>query len=228
MRVQVLTLRCRLPGATREGKMRAIAIAAVFLASAGAAQAAEKVTVYVNANSVPRQAILFAEGISSRMFATAGVAVEWYFGEPGSHDKAPMNRAIIVNFEPQAPPGSNPAAMAYSLPYEGVHIVVFYDRIRRACQHCGGCATILAHVLTHEITHVLQGISRHSKTGVMKASWDAVDYMNMLWRPLAFAPEDIELIRFGLRWRDTLASASQTAAHADCDIIAAAHGRHER
>jgi hypothetical protein len=82
-------------------------------------------------------------------------------------------------------------------------------------------------VLTHEITHILQGVSRHSKSGVMKAHWDAVDYQDMTWRALAFAPEDIELIHLGLRRRDTRAW-SGIAANTDCDIIAASQGRHER
>ncbi len=53
--------------------------------------------------------------------------------------------------------------------------------------------------MTHEITHLLQGVSRHYQTGVMKANWDAHDFAQMAYEPLPFAPEDIELIQLGLR-----------------------------
>ena len=55
--------------------------------------------------------------------------------------------------------------------------------------------------LVHEITHVLQGIDRHSDSGVMKALWTAQDYFQMRVEALPFAPEDVELIHLGLASR---------------------------
>jgi hypothetical protein len=52
--------------------------------------------------------------------------------------------------------------------------------------------------MTHEITHLLQGISRHSATGVMKARWGTKDVVDMANNPLPFTPEDIDLIQCGL------------------------------
>ena len=57
---------------------------------------------------------------------------------------------------------------------------------------------VLAHVLVHEITHVLQRIDRHSDSGVMKAHWTLRDYAQMEKDPLPFAAEDIQLIKMGL------------------------------
>ena len=91
--------------------------------------------------------------------------------------------------------------MAYAQPYEGVHIVVLYYRIEANTDGPTQASTFLAHVMTHEITHLLQGFSRHSETGVMKAHWDASDFMQMAHRPLPFAPEDIDLIHRGLQLR---------------------------
>jgi hypothetical protein len=34
---------------------------------------------------------------------------------------------------------------------------------------------------------------------LMKAHWDAHDFAQMAYKPLRFAPEDIELIQLGLR-----------------------------
>jgi hypothetical protein len=56
--------------------------------------------------------------------------------------------------------------------------------------------------MAHEITHMLQGVSRHSLTGVMKPRWDRNDYSQMAWRPLAFTEGDIALIQLGMKARE--------------------------
>ena len=57
---------------------------------------------------------------------------------------------------------------------------------------------ILAHVLAHELGHILQGTDWHAETGVMQANWRAADYETMQRGPLAFTAEDIRLIGRGL------------------------------
>jgi hypothetical protein len=59
--------------------------------------------------------------------------------------------------------------------------------------------TGVAHVLVHEITHVIEGVTRHSASGIMKARWDTRDYFDMRRRPHAFAQEDVSLIYDGLK-----------------------------
>jgi hypothetical protein len=81
----------------------------------------------------------------------------------------------------------------------GVHIRVFYDRVWSQARSLR--TQLLAHVLVHEITHVLQGIDRHSDSGVMKAVWTGEDYSQMRVEPLPFAPEDVELVHVGLARR---------------------------
>jgi hypothetical protein len=56
-------------------------------------------------------------------------------------------------------------------------------------------------VLAHEIGHVLQGIERHSETGVMMAKWTSEDYKQMVVKPLAFTEEDVILIHNGMEGR---------------------------
>jgi hypothetical protein len=89
--------------------------------------------------------------------------------------------------------------MAFAQLQEAVHIVVLYDRIQKSAGDPTQASALLAHVMTHEITHLLQGVSRHSETGVMKAHWDKHDLAQMAYKPLPFAPEDIDLIQHGLR-----------------------------
>ena len=68
---------------------------------------------------------------------------------------------------------------------------------------------LLAHVLVHEIGHILQGIDRHSGSGVMKARWSSADYHEMARLHFGFTQEDIELIRIGLRGAQRRLCAAQ-------------------
>src|ERR1017187_6710765 len=45
-----------------------------------------------------------------------------------------------------------------------------------------------------EITHVLQGMTRHSETRIMKAHWDDRDLRKISSKGLAFTPHDVLLI----------------------------------
>jgi hypothetical protein len=60
---------------------------------------------------------------------------------------------------------------------------------------------VLGHVIAHEVTHILQGVLRHSESGVMKARWSNADYQEMTWKPLRFTDEDVVLIHRGLKAR---------------------------
>jgi len=100
--------------------------------------------------------------------------------------------------------------LGFAQPYEGTHVVVFPNRVRLLDPYQRQC--VLAHVLVHEITHVLEGICRHSATGIMKARWNQQDYLEMSCKPLPFAPEDVDLIYAGLRARQTRLAAAATAA----------------
>jgi len=70
-------------------------------------------------------------------------------------------------------------------------------------------ATILGYVLVHEITHVLQGVARHSKTGIMRAHWTENDLKQMGSRELRFTAEDVQVIRQRLSRRDGSAGCSE-------------------
>jgi hypothetical protein len=60
---------------------------------------------------------------------------------------------------------------------------------------------LLTYVLVHEITHILQAVSRHSQTGIMKAHWSPSDQYDISVNTLRFAPEDVELIHLGMEVR---------------------------
>jgi len=155
------------------------------------AQAQKKVTVFVQQDAVVHGRVLIgAEDVASKLFADAGVRIKWCYSHP-------TEDAISIEFSERTPNDYRPGSMAFALPYEGVHITVFYDRISRTTLN-DLLPTVLGYVLAHEITHVLQRIDRHSETGVMKAHWTNGDLDKMVSKRLSFTAEDIELIRRGL------------------------------
>lgn len=171
----------------------AIAMAAITAASACAGETAgapqRKVIVCSTTGTdftIPR-----AQSIVAAMFAGIRVGIEW------KTERACPPDAIRISFSYNTDPDLSPQALAYALPYDGTHIVVFYDRVRKHCQPIR-LSGVLAHVMAHEITHILQGVNRHSESGVMKAAWTLEDFNEMAFRPLPFTAFDVRLIDDGL------------------------------
>ena len=136
----------------------------------------------------------YVRHLVSRIFAPIDLRIDWR--DPRD---CPAN-AIRITVNAFTPPRLLPRTLAYALPYEGTHIVVFYDRVQAAVEKLR-VPTLTAHVIAHEIGHILEGINRHSATGVMKARWEKEDYSQMAWKPLPFAAEDVILIHRGLETR---------------------------
>lgn len=137
-----------------------------------------------------------AEGIASRMFAQAGVCIMWQSGRADSHLRRPP---IVLSLTSDTPEEFSRTAFAYAQPFEGVHIRIFVDHVLGYAHDSTFLPTyLLAHVMVHEITHLLEGVNRHSREGIMKARWTSSDIEGMVVKPLSFAPEDIQLIHAGL------------------------------
>jgi hypothetical protein len=150
------------------------------------------IRICVTSDSLFVEIIGRARIFTSKMFEEIGVSIHWQSG-----GRSCPVEAIVVKISANAPAPLRPGALAYALPFEGRHIQVFYDRIESLCN--GEMVDVLlAHVLAHEITHILEGIPRHSQQGVMKAKWDHKDYLRMRESSLLFAPEDVNLIYQGL------------------------------
>ncbi len=193
------------------GALRFFLIASVVLvafevnARAGGSEPARRVTVCVEdrLNDLARH----AQAIASAMFAAVGVTLEWH-DEVSSCQRQPD--AMVVSFMMSTPKKFHPGALAYALPYEGVHIQVLYDRIARADPEL--VPSLMANVIVHEITHILQGIDRHSTDGIMKAVWNSSDYTRMKRGQLRFTAIDVEMIHDGFAARTARHAASTFAA----------------
>jgi hypothetical protein len=147
------------------------------------------VTVCMTDGPAPGWVAVEARSRASQMFSQIGVAIQWRCG--GSRP-----RNITVRITEATSPGFRPDALAYAEPFQN-HIQVLYNRIEAAAP-ASVAPAVLAHVLVHEITHVLEDVSHHSGTGIMKAQWNSDDYHIMASHPLPFAAVDVELIRSGI------------------------------
>jgi hypothetical protein len=173
-------------------------MAAMVGVAAEPRQSQQKLTVYLRDNAaVPLTVRVSALNLANQMFATIGIHMDWHSGEP---PRTSSTRLIGIELAAHTPPNLLPGALAYAIPYEGVHIRVFYDRIEG--EVVPSLRTVLlAHVLVHEIAHILQGIDRHSDSGVMKALWTRQDHFQMGVGPLPFTPQDVLLIHLGMASR---------------------------
>jgi hypothetical protein len=106
-----------------------------------------------------------AEKLASTIFERAGVQIEWQSGLRKSDRAKP---AILIEITSEAPVSFRRGALAYALPFEGEHIRIFWDRLV-AVSNDWILTSLLAHVMVHETTHVLQGTAHHSRQGIMKA-----------------------------------------------------------
>ena len=179
--------------------MRITAVAALAAIAAAAASAQRTVTICRQGKT--DFAMKPAQQMASEMFAAIGVTLNWHEGTAGC-----PSEAIRISLIVRTPSALRPGAFAYAEPYED-HICLFYDRVAEM-KPVFLIPHWLAHVMVHEIGHVLQQSTRHSAGGVMKAYWTREDFDSMMWKPLPFTNEDINLIESGLAARSAVSSAT--------------------
>jgi hypothetical protein len=178
-------------------KITVVTAAALLMAvgAQGKPGTERQVNVYLgNGAAVPFPVMARAEAIASKMFAEIGVTLKLRDVKPPASETG----AIVIELVDRTPAGFLPGAWAYALPFEGVHIQIFWDRMQRE----PGPMELLAHVMVHEITHILQGLARHSSAGIMNARWTERERLALERTPLGFTEVDVDLIYRGMRARD--------------------------
>jgi hypothetical protein len=174
-----------------------------------------------NDHIVPAVTMINARIAASEIMREASVRLEWPHGSPPEQvcEPAPARPVFVIFQSSQhATPGNN-HALAYTYPYADTtpQILINYDLVgpfgAPTSQHT---SVLLAHLIAHELTHVLERVSRHSETGLLKSHWTSRDYAEMDRHPLAFGADDIVLIQLGL------AAWMRKTCPADTDSIVAA------
>jgi hypothetical protein len=196
--------------------MRTANLVAIAVLTAEAALAGGKSVARINVcieHSIDGNILSHGEINAYAILGRAGIQLEFHNLKSGFCASRP-DRTVVVNVSESTPETLEPGALAHSLPYEGVHIQVFFDRIRAQVRVDPG--VLMGYVLVHEITHILQGVARHSDSGIMKARWDSTEYCAINLRALFLTKEDIRLIGDGVSgWsqRTVLWARSEVQPH---------------
>jgi hypothetical protein len=177
-----------------------------IMAMAAAHAEDRTLTIYLSHTEMASlQTVAFAQNITTRILAGAGVRVRWKSGTPRVVERG----TLAVVFESGAPASISRDALAYALPFQsGAAIHVLYDRVSDVGPR-GLLPAVLGHVLAHEIGHVLRGDDGHQDSGVMKAHWSPGDFCAMSARPYAFTAGDVKMIH------DYWTVRTASARHAD-------------
>ena len=191
----------------------------VLLATIGTGNlcAAEKTRVDVYINTHDDSSILLGPGkpMASAIFEKIGVRVNWRDGELRTARADAAQPAFGIRTVEHAPESATPGALASAqlLGSSGPEITVYNDRVRRfLADHPSLTAVAAGYVLAHELAHVMQGIARHSDSGILKARWSREDYKEMTIHKLAFTSSDAVLIHQGLTLRLTEVESVSPAA----------------
>jgi DNA-binding PadR family transcriptional regulator len=150
-----------------------------------------------------------AKSMASEIFREIGVHLIWRAGL--SDCEQSIGTAFQIRWAERPPQAIPAGALAASRPFDssGNSITIYEVPLQRFLRQYGNAPeVVLAYVLAHELGHVMQGVDRHSTSGILKASWSYSEYYRMLSRGLTFTAEDVELIRAGLKIRERGMSAS--------------------
>ena len=175
----------------------------VLPARSADSKASTDLMVYVDeSNLVPVSILLQAEAIATRMFSGIGVKVRWTTHRPADRDCDTQRPTVIgVRMAIKKTASATQGAFASSNPYasDGVRITLFYGDLHERFRNRPRLEpVVMAHVLVHEITHVVQRVARHSEAGVMLSRWTDRDYSDMEYKPLGFTEDDKVLVHLGL------------------------------
>ena len=145
------------------------------------------------------------------IFAGVGITLTWR----GHGRESGAGVPVLIELNENSRAEEQPDALAETFPFAGVKcIMIRYDRVRQTVGASKRLEPLLlAHVMVHELAHVLQCVDRHSLTGIMKARWTQDDYRDMLWRPLTFTEEDIELLNLGLQYLRAQGGSAVTSSN---------------
>ena len=191
------------------------------------------VSVYDDAGLGP-QTIREAEGVSSTIFVGAGVEVHWLncsaSGElthlSSDCAKAKFPDTLQLRFRRKAQGrGLPPDTLGVSYLMEsgdGCYSKVFVEPVERLRSgYSISLGTMLGHVATHEIAHLLLGTNAHSVSGIMRPNWGLRELESAGMGTLVFYPEQREKmaarVSAGLKRNDQLMLAGTREGHGRID-----------
>jgi hypothetical protein len=110
-------------------------------------------------------------------------------------------RDIALEIVAAAPPSRKTTILGTAVPLarEGLNVRVFDDRIREeALKWSRSHGVLLAHVIAHEIGHVLLRSGGHSPSGLMSSSWGEREYGWIMRGLMLFSSAESQRMRMTL------------------------------
>ena len=141
--------------------------------------------------------IVRGEAAATQILKEAGIRLEWRMTES---ECTAAGNGLVVTVSRATRADLHRGALAYALPYDRTHIVLFYDRVLSSVGP-NTVPALLGHVLAHEIVHMLQGVTVHSTSGIMKERWTSQDFADMRRGRLKLTKDDLDLIDRDLQLR---------------------------
>jgi hypothetical protein len=180
------------------------------------AQAAtgQSITVIVYNYAAVSQTILeIAEREAGRIVGSAGIKLRWLncqedTAQPAAGcSQSPGSAEILLHLLGGAATRrmTEPGAFGFALPADaarpGFFAGVFCDGLAEFVSPRVTKASVLGHVIAHEIGHLLLGANRHSAAGIMKADWRHKDLELATQGRLVFSESERRCISENLRHR---------------------------
>ena len=152
----------------------------------------------VNQAKVPDGTLREAELHATRIFSALGILLVWTNAKPAEpyYEAAGQVRIVIVP-DSRTERDRRRLGTAHS---GQMAAYPFYNRIVDLAEHnSADDATLLGHVIAHEMGQLLLPYDSHSSRGVMRAEWDRAQFEDMAKELLRFTPEQAHLIRIRAR-----------------------------
>ena len=171
-------------------------------ASAGTVQGASQavdVVIYLTGADLGPGSEYRARTVLKGVFARIGIRISWVHDKPKTAglSEDPVVVQVLIASEPSHKVHAD--ALAYTgavqKKEEESKITVLWNRIQLRADGSADEAQLLAHVLAHEIGHILKGTNGHADTGVMKAHWVPRDLGTMKSHALEFTAADVCLMK---------------------------------
>lgn len=183
---------------------------ALALASLAAAEEVS-VTFYNSVQLDPNVVRGMLEEMSS-IFKTAGIELRIQTGDlqageaksiqySADKDACRARRDIAVRVQTVVP-GSPAGRLAQAFPFaiQGLNVTIFAQYVENASSAYGQpYSVVLAHVTAHEIGHVLQRSTGHSRGGMMASHWGRKEYSLMPKGMLRFSKAEAGRMRETIR-----------------------------
>lgn len=180
-------------------------------------------TVFVyNDADAPERLLIGAEQDAGRVFVEAGLQAVFVNCRTGERSvdtpecgPVPAPAQLVVRLVPRSRTlGETAFGVAFLMSGGGTFADVFFDPLKRLRTENVRLveASILGHVMAHEIGHLLLGSNAHSRHGIMQACWKRDQLRSIATGGLWFTSEQaVEMQRKVSSWKEASSRAAIVA-----------------